>query len=162
MPNPTVKPCGPADAKSIKAVRLRMLQAAPDAYDAPLASAANQPLEHWATWATGADGHRATWLAWHAGEPVAMVAATLRADQCAIGALWVDVAWRHLGVASVLMESAEAWAAARRAAWCALSVAEHNEPAKRLYRARHYVATGVRKRTRLGHVEVYMHKPTGR
>lgn len=157
-----VKQCGPEDAENIRTMRLRMLSEAPDAYDADPLAAETQPHRHWEMWATGSeDEPRATWLAFVDGEAVGMVAAKLRADQCEVGALWVESERRGCGAGRLLMEAAELWAHKMGAERLSLSVAEGNSAANSLYLSLHYTYSGTSKVASRGNQEVYMHKMIG-
>jgi GNAT superfamily N-acetyltransferase len=139
-----------------------MLCEEPDAYDADLVAAQTQPLRYWDAWVSGAeDEPRATWLALVDGEAVGMVAATLRADQCEVGALWVESEWRGSRTGRLLMEAAELWAHKMDAVQLSLSVAEDNAVASRLYLSLHYTHSGSSKVTSRGNQELYMHKRVG-
>lgn len=113
-------------------------------------------------WATGSeDEPRATWLAFVGDEVVGMVAATLRVDQCEVGALWVESEWRGRGTGRLLMKAAELWAYKMGAARLSLSVAESNTTDSHLYLSLHYTYSGISKVARGGTQEVYMHKRVG-
>jgi ribosomal protein S18 acetylase RimI-like enzyme len=92
---------------------------------------------------------------------VGMIAAHVDDGVVHTGALWIEPDHRHAGLAGALLNAVETWARDVRATTVELSVAEHNDGARRLYERRHYRATGERVPTRFSHHEIVMNKPVG-
>lgn len=142
-----------------RALRLRALEDAPDAFGSTLAAESVRPPEEWAARlaraATSGIDHALT--AEIAGEPVGLAWAKVDADDPAVVNLfqmWVAPEARGQGVAAGLLAEAVRWARARGATAMQLGVNCANEEALRLYARAGFVATGLREPMRPGSDQV--------
>jgi ribosomal protein S18 acetylase RimI-like enzyme len=144
----TVRVVTGADWQKLRDLRLRALTDDPQAFGSTFAEEASDPDSEWVEWAEGSELGRdsRTFVAvahnaWHG-----MVFASLLDDgDAGLFALWVAPSYRQQGVAAALVEAVIGWARERSAPAVALSVAEDNEPAKRLFSATGFAYTGVRR-----------------
>ncbi|MES3024510.1 MAG: GNAT family N-acetyltransferase [Pseudomonadota bacterium] len=135
------------EAACYRAVRLRALADAPDAFCSTLASEQPRPLEAWAARlaAAAASGQDCPLVAELAGAPVGLVWAKRDAADPAvvnIFQLWVAPEGRGRGVAAALLREAIAWARAGDARFVQLSVTCGDNAAARLYRREGFEDTG--------------------
>ena len=147
----------------VRELRLRMLSATPTAFDVDYETAFRLDKAAWLEWIGAGDGDQqsAVWIAELDGTPVGTVAASIVADDCRIGALWVAPDYRRAGVGGQLLDAAETWCHDAGCRWNVLSVAEVNLEAQRLYLRRGYELTGSSKPTRWEHRELHTRKPAG-
>lgn len=135
---PRVRRLGRDEWRAYRALRLRALADAPDAFATTLAQARARADADWERQAeAGADsatqiglvaeaGSRLVGLAWCRVDPA-------RPDCADLFQMWVEPAFRRLGVARALLEAAAAWARAADARALVLSVTCGDSPARRLY-----------------------------
>jgi GNAT superfamily N-acetyltransferase len=143
------------EVEQYRALRLRALEGAPDAFGTLHADALAQSHEEWAGFVRRvADG---TWgdllvaasdLRFHG---IAMVYIDEHDGSTAgLGHMWVDEDRRGSGLAAGLLASAEAWALDRAASKMRLWVTEGNARARRAYERAGFAPTGVRQPLREG------------
>lgn len=134
-----------SDWARLRAVRLRALADAPDAFGTTLAQDEGRPLEEWA--ARLADQQGATFAASADGADIGVVTGhTLAADGNFAGlfGMWVAPSHRRLGVAGALVDAVVGWARDRRCSRLLLDVADANSGAVALYEKKGFRPTGVR------------------
>jgi GNAT superfamily N-acetyltransferase len=130
-----------------RALRLRALEDAPDAFGSTLAAESTRPAEEWAARLarTATSGIDHPLVAHVAGQPAGLAWAKVDADDPALVNLfqmWVAPEARGQGVAAGLLAEAVRWARARGATAMQLGVNCANDGAVRLYARAGFVATG--------------------
>jgi ribosomal protein S18 acetylase RimI-like enzyme len=131
----------PDDWEAFRAVRLRALADAPDAFGVTLADAAAQPPQQWRDRSAGAAGP--VILAFSDHEPVAMGGLYVPPESADafIWGMWVEPASRGHGVASrILHDLLSRPEAAGRSLH--LHVTQGNDSARRLYERHGFTGTG--------------------
>jgi len=132
----------PGDGERLRAIRLRALADAPEAFGSTLAEAELRPSEDWEAqvvalptfvWRDGDADLGMVRGAPHDGDPAAAY----------LISLWVAPEARGSGVGAALVEAVVAWARGSGLRRLVLDVGEHNPPARRLYERHGFVATGV-------------------
>lgn len=134
----TVRRLRPDEGETYRAIRLRALEDAPDAFGATLAEAQARPLEEWAARLAQAEvsGIDLPLGAQRDGELVGLAWAKVDADDADtvnLYQMWVAPQCRGQGVAGALLDSAIAWAHARGARALGLGVNCANPTAIALY-----------------------------
>ena len=135
----------PDEWRELRALRLRALADAPDAFGATLAEAETEPDASWQQQASAED--RVAIVAEIAGRLVGMVLGGpgLSAEPAAhLGAMWVEPTARGRGVAASLVAAVDAWARAAGYPVLALGVTTSNAHAIALYERLGFVDTGRR------------------
>jgi GNAT superfamily N-acetyltransferase len=135
---------GPGAWERVRAIRLRALADAPDAFGSTLAEALAQPQPVWR--ARLADPRAATFLVGsHAGDVGLVTGAPFEERPGAAGlfGMWVAPEVRGRGVGDVLVDAVVAWARAAGHERLSLDVADTNVAAIALYARNGFVATGV-------------------
>jgi ribosomal protein S18 acetylase RimI-like enzyme len=135
---------GPAQWERVRAIRLRALADAPDAFATTHADAAARPPEHWRE--RLADDASRTFLASVAGEDVGLVVGSVYREapgSAGLFGMWVVPEGRGRGIARALVATVVAWARAAGYRRLLLDVADENLPAVRLYERCGFRATGV-------------------
>lgn len=125
----------------LRGARLAALADAPAAFAITLAEARAYDGERWRkTLRTGA-----TFVALLDRAPVGMVAAIprLHRDECGLGAMWVDPAWRGRGVADRLAAEVVAWARSEGKRRIDLWAPADDPRARRFYQRQGFVPTGL-------------------
>jgi GNAT superfamily N-acetyltransferase len=120
----------------LRALRLRSLQDAPDAFGQPLAEAMGMSEQEWGRKATqSAHGDERNWLlAQRDGDEIGLVhGRRRRPSTLLLFSMWVDPAERHAGVGRQLIGSLEAWAAGWGAQETLLWVLQDNQRALEFY-----------------------------
>ena len=143
----TIRHCSPNEWPAYRALRLRALEDAPDAFGSTLADESPRPPEEWAARLTRAatSGIDHPLVAHVAGQPAGLAWAKVDADDPALVNLfqmWVAPEARGQGVAAGLLAEAVRWARARGATAMQLGVNCANDGAVRLYARAGFVATG--------------------
>lgn len=143
------------EVEQYRALRLRALQGAPDAFGTLLADAVAQSPEQWAERVERVTGsaHSEFLVAASDGgfHAIAMVAINEHDSRIAdITHMWIDEERRGSGLAGALIASAERWARDRSAAVMRLWCTETNEAALRAYRRAGFLETGAREPLRPG------------
>jgi ribosomal protein S18 acetylase RimI-like enzyme len=128
----------PQDWQAYRAIRLRALEDAPDAFSATLEEAQAWPPEHWAARLDKAavSSIDCPLGAESGGQLVGMVWAKVDGDDpdtVNLYQMWVAPAFRGRGVAAALLEEAIGWARARGARTVGLGVNCANHAAVALY-----------------------------
>lgn len=144
-PGFAIRRLAPGDWQAYRAIRLRALEDAPDAFGATLAEAQAWPEEEWAARLERAavSGIDCPLAAEADGGLVALGWAKVDAQDGTIVNLyqmWVAPAFRGQGVAGALLDQAAAWARARGAGCMQLGVNCANPAAIRLYQRAGFVA----------------------
>lgn len=137
---PELRVISGADWAALKAIRLRALADAPDAFGITLAEATANPPE---VWRERADGPGPLVLASAGERPVAMggLHAPEGASEAMVWGMWVEPEWRGRGLAAGILRELLGWAS-RHDRSVSLHVTEGNDGARRLYEAHGFVATG--------------------
>ncbi len=126
------------EAAVMRDVRLRMLEDSPEAYATKLSEAQAFPFDMWqgraAAQHTGFE--EACFLAFVHDHAVGSVTGIpTKPDTRQLVAMWVDPAYRRIGIGRKLVGALVQWAWRGPANRIALWVVDSNEPAKRLYRS---------------------------
>jgi GNAT superfamily N-acetyltransferase len=140
-----IRRAGVDDWQTVREIRLRALQDAPDAF------ASTYQEEHDfadAVWIQRLSGDSVTFLAYHGGfgpSPIGIcVGLPDGTDVTELVAMWVDPRLRGQGVATPLINAILEWAAARGARQVRLWVTETNDRAARCYLRNGFAFTGER------------------
>jgi len=141
----TVERMGPGGWERVRAVRLRALRDAPDAFGTTLAEDEARPAPEWRLRLEDPDG--ATFVAAEGGRDVGLVVGqAYDGEDGAAGlfAMWVAPEARGRGLGGALVDAVVAWARAGGYRRVLLDVADANAAAIRLYEGRGFVPTGVK------------------
>jgi len=133
----------PGDGPRLRAIRLRALRDAPDAFGRTLAEEQPQPPEYWEGRVAAA--RVAHYVVTQDGADVGLVSGAPWRDRpgvMGLFAMWVAPEARGSGAGSQLVEAVIAWARAGRFERVALDVADENAAAIRLYERHGFVANG--------------------
>jgi GNAT superfamily N-acetyltransferase len=136
---------GPDAAARVRAIRLRALADAPDAFGTTLAEDEARPLEEWRRRLGDPSG--ATFLATADGRDAGIVfGRPYEGEEGAAGlfGMWVAPGSRRQGIAGALVDSLVAWARGAGFRRVLLDVADGNVPAVRFYAGRGFQPTGER------------------
>ena len=141
--------------RELRALRLRALVDAPDAFGSTHEEEANEPDHQWRTWATqGAEGgpgftviaeENDRWVGMAVGAPHLD-----HAGDAGLFAMWVDPPVRERGVGRALVDALIEWARSSEIPQVWLRVTVSNEAAVRLYVASGFSETGERAPLREG------------
>lgn len=138
----------PTEGQELRAVRLRALADSPAAFGSTLAETEARPASYWDERARGATGPwgSALFLAEDQRRWVGLVGGFVQEDEggrsVELISMWVDPAYRGLGIGRKLVERVVDWARERGARLVSLWVTESNHPAISLYLACGFRATG--------------------
>lgn len=136
----------PAEWAAFRAVRLRALADAPDAFGGTLADESARTDEEWQTRADPPDG--AIFVVDGADGLVAMVmggpAPSDFPNAAALFSMWVDPSVRRNGLGVALIDAVKEWAIEQGYAALGLGVTTTNAPAVALYRRLGFADTGDR------------------
>lgn len=137
---------GPGDGARLRAIRLRALADAPDAFSSTLAEAETRASEDWE-----AQVSELPTFVWHeGGADLGMVRGAPHTEEPTAAyliSMWVAPEARGRGVGEALAHEVVAWARGRGLRRLVLDVAVHNVPARRLYERLGFVATGATPQT---------------
>lgn len=144
------------DWATFRAVRLRSLLDAPDAYGSTYGEESSQTERGWREWAAGRwrGGAAAVFIGRDAAErPIGTT--TVAEYDAEPGTAWIYAMWvapdaRRAGVGRDLLDAAAAWARGRGCTQLVLSVTETNETARTFYVACGFADTGDRTPLREG------------
>ncbi len=129
----------PDDWAEFRALRLRALQDAPDAFGSTAAEAERLTEGQW----RHRLGSRMTIAAESGGTLVGLAAGTTEEPPGAeLVSMWVDPAWRGQGIADALVGAVERWAAEQSFSRLRLWVAVGNRHAERFYTRLGFTRTG--------------------
>ncbi len=135
---------GPDGAQRVRAVRLRALADAPDAFGTTLAEDEARPLAEWRARLEAAGP--ATFLASEEGRDAGLAFGRAYDGQdgaAGLFGMWVAPEARDRGIGGALVDAVVAWARAGGYGRVLLDVADANDTAIRLYAGRGFVPTGV-------------------
>lgn len=144
---------GDADWERLRAIRLRALADAPDAFGSTLERERAHARKDWLGWIRGwGEATNAVFAALGEGGWIGLaVGSHPPGDPVAhLYAMWVEPRHRGEGVGRALVERVAAWALERGAAELELGVTDANAPAEALYRTAGFVETGVSEPLREG------------
>jgi GNAT superfamily N-acetyltransferase len=137
-PPPTIDHLGAGDGERLRAIRLRALRDAPDAFSTTLEEATARPPESWERQLE----QLATFVATASGRDVGLVRGTphdrFRDAGCLIS-MWVAPEARRQGIGSALVDAVVHWARARGLNRVLLEVVASNTPAIALYARKGFV-----------------------
>jgi ribosomal protein S18 acetylase RimI-like enzyme len=132
-----IRPLLPHQWQLYKTVRLAALAEAPYAYSTTLESAEARSDADWqdltARFARGPNN--ITYFAFQGEHPCAMAACVRQGDQAEMVAVWVDPAFRRLGIGRALIDYAVAWAVSQGVTTLKVGVFDDNLGARALYAA---------------------------
>ena len=140
----TIERIEPDGFERVRAVRLRALRDAPDAFWVTADQEAATTTAEWRGRLARTDA--ATFVASRAGLDVGLAVGTRHHEHerdAALEAVWVAPEVRGSGVATALIQAVVEWAHAAGYGSLRLEVADANEPAVRLYSRIGFVPTGV-------------------
>jgi ribosomal protein S18 acetylase RimI-like enzyme len=141
----------PAEWETFRAIRLRALADAPDAFGSTLAEEAALADDEWRARAVKPD--RVTFVVDGPDGPIAMAMGGPAPDisgAAGLYGMWVDPTARRGGLGAALVDAVKAWAIERGYALLGLGVTTTNEPAIALYRRLGFADTGDRHPLREG------------
>ena len=130
------------EAPRLRAIRLRALADAPEAFGTTFEQAAAQPTEIWSEQLQ----ELPTFVAVNDGLDVGMVRCQpdeTEPDTALLISMWVAPASRRIGVGDALVDAAIEWARANGVSRLQLYVVDDNAPAIALYARKGFRATGV-------------------
>jgi GNAT superfamily N-acetyltransferase len=130
-----------ADWERVRAVRLRALRDAPDAFGTLLAEDLARPPDAWQ--ARLRSDAAATFLATRDGADVGLATGAPYDDTAGLFGMFVDPQARGAGVGRALVEAVIEWARSEGHALIRLDVGDHNASAIRLYETCGFLPTGV-------------------
>ena len=123
--------------QTLRDIRLRSLEDAPEAFGQRYDEAAAMSDEEWQTITrSSATGNRRIWILARdeSGRPIGVVQGRRRPpSDCLLFSMWVDPVARRLGVGRALVDAIQDWAEAWGAQRVVLWVLATNEPAGRFY-----------------------------
>jgi GNAT superfamily N-acetyltransferase len=141
----TIEQLGPDGAARLRAIRLRSLRDAPEAFASRFEDAASRPPESW----TQQLEDLATFVAVSEGRDVGMVRGAppgagpgAKPDMAALISMWVAPEARGKGVGDALVQAVIDWARALGCARLRLEVVDDNAPAVALYARKGFARTG--------------------
>ena len=133
----------PEEWERVRAVRLRALAEAPDAFWTTVEQDEQRPLAEWRTRLENESA--ATFLACSEYADVGIVTGIASPDEAGVAwlmSMWVDPAVRGKGVGAALIDAVAAWARDKGFERLRLEVATANLAATRLYEKTGFAATG--------------------
>jgi len=140
-PDATIERLGSGDGERLRAIRIRALADAPDAFGATLEEATARPLESWERMLSELPSFVAT----ANGCDVGLVRSTVHdrfTDACYLISMWVAPDARRGGVGSSLVDTVVGWARGQGLGRVILDVVETNTPAIALYSRKGFVPSG--------------------
>jgi len=138
-----IEPMGPGDWERVRAVRLRALADAPDAFGTRLREDEARAPESWQERLSASSA--ATFLATLDGEDVGLAVGADydgREGTAGLFSMWVAPEARGSGVGSLLVDAVVSWAREAAYARVVLDVADDNAAAIRLYERKGFERTG--------------------
>jgi ribosomal protein S18 acetylase RimI-like enzyme len=137
----------PDEWEDLKRLRLRALQADPDAFGTSFEEASANPDIEWRKWAREGwgSGPQVTLVAVDGNRWVGMGVCVIRIDDpesSDVFAMWVEPESRRRGAAGKLLDALTAWAASRGVNEVRLTVSDRNSAAVGLYESAGFEATG--------------------
>ncbi|MBI2203392.1 MAG: GNAT family N-acetyltransferase [Candidatus Rokubacteria bacterium] len=135
------------EAALFRALRLRALEDAPEAFASTLADALKQPDSYWEprTQSLTEPGRNVMFVAQDEDVPVGLAFGVVHEPGVAhLAGMWVEPALRGCGLGRALVDAVIDWARGRGFARVDLWVTEANDPAVWLYERTGFTATGRR------------------
>ena len=128
-------------------LRLRALREAPDSFGETFADVVARPSTYWEdlTRSVTESGRHVMFLAYEGNEVVGSTYGLLdgtRSEMGRVGGMWVDPAWRRLGVGGVLLLEVFRWARERGLSRIGLWAPAHSQAALVLYGKAGFRETG--------------------
>jgi GNAT superfamily N-acetyltransferase len=144
----TIRSMTPDDVGLYRALRLKSLADAPDAFGSTLAAEEAYPEQHWRVRLelAGASGKDLPLLVFAAGTPIALAWAKCdpaSPDVINLYQMWVDPARRGQGIGLALLDSVVLWATQLNASAIQLGVANAQEAAVRMYLKAGFIPFGL-------------------
>ena len=155
-----VRPLGPEDVDTLRAIRLEALRSDPDAFGTTLAREEARTEDEWRAWI----GRGATFVAEDEVGPSGLIVAVPQEGRRVVGifAMFVSARARRQGVGRTLVEAAVEWATSQGAERVELMVVQRNDAAASLYEACGFAYTGQsERRERDDAVELEMARSLG-
>ena len=143
----------PDEWERVRDIRLRSLEDAPNAFGSTLERERGYGRPEWVAWIEGWKGAtNVLYVAEASGALVGMAVGSREGDaeSANLYAMWVDPAWRTLGVGSRLVRQVLAWARSWGSSEVILAVTDNNEGAARFYERLGFADTGKRHPLREG------------
>ncbi len=136
-----VRPVVPSEWRELRALRLRAIADAPDAFGSTLEDTRAYTDDHWRRLVSGSEGP--VFVAVDGPSWIGMVRTYPDEDDATphVGGLWVAPEARGRGVGRLLVETFLAWARGTGAVEVRLWVTETNAPAVALYRSMGFAPT---------------------
>lgn len=132
----------PGDEERLRAIRLRALADAPEAFGTTLEEAIAKPLGDWQRQLK----QLATFIVTLDSVDIGIARGARhdnQSDAACLISMWVAPEFRRQGVAAALIDSVVAWAKTEKFRRLVLDVTENNVPAMSLYRKKGFVTNGV-------------------
>jgi GNAT superfamily N-acetyltransferase len=143
---PLVRPLRPDEWMALRELRLRALQAVPDAFEETYEQARARSDDDWCALVAACDSGGRVILLCEDGDGGAAIASVRleggESPPARLSNMWVEPRARRGGFGRAVLEAGERWAAERGARELRLWVNEANEPAIRLYERAGYERTG--------------------
>jgi ribosomal protein S18 acetylase RimI-like enzyme len=154
-PGVRVRQAIPEEWESVRELRLRSLQDAPEAFGSTLEEERAFGRPEWVAWIEGWEGARNALYVAEArddGGWVGMAVGSRTGEESTghLYAMWVDPAWRTRGVGARLVREVLVWAGSWGARSVVLGVTETNDGASRFYERLGFADTGRRHPLREG------------
>jgi GNAT superfamily N-acetyltransferase len=137
----SIERLGSGDGERLRAIRIRALADAPDAFGSTLEEATARPLERWEQMLR----ELPTFVATASGCDVGLVRSTVHerfTDAGCLISMWVAPEARRGGVGSSLVDAVAGWAREQGFGRLILDVVETNTPAIALYSRKGFVPSG--------------------
>jgi ribosomal protein S18 acetylase RimI-like enzyme len=143
MPEPLIRPVATGEGPRLRALRLRAVEADPQASYFGRATEAELPAEHWECWAAGTD--RVMFVAVDRDDWVAMAGCVLRDGTLDATGMWVDPGYRGRRLGERLIDAIVSWGRQHGAGRMEFAVTETNAVAIALYTRLGFRPTGRRR-----------------
>ena len=142
----SIRPLRTDEWKLLKALRMRALTDAPDAFAQTIGEIQDEPETYWQQLAKNLRlSHHEFFIAFLNEEPIGITYGHLEATDrhiAQVGSMWVSPTARGKGIGKQLLHRAMSWAAAQGAQRMRLWVTAGNSPATKLYESSGFVPTG--------------------
>lgn len=146
MKSLSIRPLRTDEWELLKALRMRALTDAPDAFAQTIGEIQDEPETYWQQLAKNLRlSHHEFFIAFLNEEPIGISYGHLEAADrqvAQIGSMWVSPTARGTGIGKQLLHRTMAWAIAQGARRMRLWVTAGNSPATKLYKSSGFVPTG--------------------